>query len=124
MEFSELYEIAKATLNPRKLSRSAYAGSVAAAILTDKGNIYKGVCIDVPSSMGFCAEHSAIAAMVTAGESRIIKLVAVYHTGEVIPPCGRCRQFISQINDNNFQCEVMLKDKIVTISDLLPERWN
>ena len=124
MEFSKLYEIAKATLNPHELSRSAYAGSVAAAILTERGNVYKGICIDVPCSMGFCAEHAAIAAMITAGESRIVKMVAVYHTGEIVPPCGRCREFINQIDDNNYKCEVMLKDKVLTISDLLPERWN
>lgn len=124
MEFNKLYEIAKATLNPRELSRSTYAGSVAAAILTEQGNVYKGVCIDAPSSMGFCAEHAAIAAMITAGESRIVKMVAVYHTGEIVPPCGRCREFINQINDDNSKCEVMLKDRILTISDLLPEPWN
>ena len=124
MEFNELYKIAQGALNPRELSRSAYAGSVAAAILTERGNVYKGICIDVPCSMGFCAEHAAIAAMITAGESRIVKMVAVHHTGEIYPPCGRCREFINQINDNNYKCEVMLKDKILTISDLLPERWN
>lgn len=124
MEFKELYEIAKDSLNPRELSRSTYVGSVAAAILTKQGNVYKGVCIDTPSSMGFCAEHAAIAAMITAGESQIVKMVAVYHTGEIVPPCGRCREFINQIDDNNYKCEVMLKDKILTIADLLPERWN
>ncbi|MDF2587991.1 MAG: cytidine/deoxycytidylate deaminase family protein [Anaerocolumna sp.] len=124
MEFNELYEIAKNTLNPRELSKSSYAGSVAAAILTDKGNVYKGVCIDTPSSMGFCAEHAAIAAMITAGENRIIKMVAVYESGEVVPPCGRCREFINQIHDENYKCEVLLKDRVATIDELLPERWN
>ena len=38
----------------------ATAGTVAAAFLTDKGNVYTGVCIDVPAGMGFCAEHSAV----------------------------------------------------------------
>ena len=40
MEFSKLYEIAKATLNTHELSRSSYTGSVAAAILTERGNVY------------------------------------------------------------------------------------
>lgn len=124
MEFNKLLEIAKDTLNPHELSRSTYAGSVAAAILTDKGNVYKGVCIDTTSSMGFCAEHAAIAAMVTAGESRIIKLVAFHEKYGIVPPCGRCREFINQINDENYKCEVQLKDKILTIAQLLPERWN
>ena len=89
MEFEELYQIAKNTLNPRSLTEDASAGSVAAAILTEAGNVYRGVCIDVPCSIGFCAEHAAIAAMVTAGEAHIVKMVAVYQDGSIIPPCGR-----------------------------------
>lgn len=86
MEFDELTDIAYRTLNPRELSDSSYAGSVAAALLTDLGNVYRGVCIDTPCSMGFCAEHAAIAAMVTAGESRIVKLVAVSRMQELFRP--------------------------------------
>lgn len=74
--------------------------------------------------MGFCAEHAAIAAMITAGETRIIKIVSVYKDETVIPPCGRCRELINQINDENYKREVLLKNKIVTISQLLPEMWN
>ena len=86
MNFDELYKIAAETVNERKLSDYTSAGSVAAAILTDKGNVYKGVCIDAPCSMGFCAEHAAIAAMITAGESRIIKMVAaVSYTHLTLP---------------------------------------
>ena len=125
MTFEELYDIAKKTLKPRKLSKSSYAGSVAAAILSESGKVYTGVCIDTPSSMGFCAEHAAIAAMITAGENRIVKLVSVYKDGTIIPPCGRCREFISQIHDDNYKCEVMVKkDTVVTIYDLLPYRWE
>ena len=125
MNFDELYEIAKRTLNPKKLSRSSYAGSVAAAILSESGRVYTGVCIDTPSSMGFCAEHSAIAAMITAGENRIVKLISVYKDGTIISPCGRCREFICQIHDDNNKCVVMVKkDTVVTVDDLLPNRWE
>lgn len=125
MTFEELYKIAKDTLNPRKLSQDSYAGSVSAAILSEEGNVYKGVCIDTPSSMGFCAEHAAIASMITAGENRIMKLVAVYKDGTVIPPCGRCREFVSKLHDDNHKCEVLVdKDTILTIGDLLPRQWT
>ena len=93
MEWNALLQIAKDTLNPRQLSENSYAGSVAAALVTDKGNVYKGVCIDTPCSMGFCAEHAAIAAMITAGEDRIEKIVAVCEDGDIVAPCGRCREF-------------------------------
>lgn len=125
MEFNELLGIAKDTLNQRKLSKIASAGSVAAAILSDKGNVYTGVCIDVPAGMGFCAEHSAVAAMITAGESKIVKMAAtgVDDNGCGCAPCGRCREFINSVHDENYLCEVILEDgTITTIENLLPYR--
>lgn len=124
MEFEELRMIAKSTIHERQISRMASAGTVAAAILTDKGNVYTGVCIDTPAGMGFCAEHAAIAAMITAGESHIVKLVAIGVDDEIAcAPCGRCREFINAVDDENYRCEVMLEDgSITTIGELLPYR--
>lgn len=124
MKFEELTHIARETLYPRELSDSSSAGSVAAALVTDRGNVFRGVCIDTPCSMGFCAEHAAIAAMVTAGESRVEKLVAVSAESGIVSPCGRCREFLYQINHDNLQTEILLKSSIVTLADLLPHVWT
>lgn len=124
MDFRELIKIATDTLNPVMLSESSAAGSIAAVLLTDAGNVYKGVCIDTPCGMGFCAEHAAIAAMITAGESRIVKIVAVSACNGVIPPCGRCREFMYQVNHANLRTEILLKDTIATLDSLLPDRWD
>ena len=123
MEFNELLEIAQNTLNKRDLTEDSSAGSVAAALLTDKGDVFRGVCIDTPCSMGFCAEHAAIAAMVTEGQSRIEKIVAVSEDG-VIAPCGRCREFIYQINHDNLDTKVLLNDGVHTLRELLPHIFN
>lgn len=120
MEFHELIKHANAVYGSRKIARNAWVGSVAAAILSEKGRVFTGVCIDVSSGMGFCAEHAAVAAMITSGESRIIKMVAIGETG-VVPPCGRCREFVNQIHDKNIHTEVMVNDRtVVTLGDLLP----
>jgi cytidine deaminase len=64
--------------------------------------------------------------MVTAGEYRIAKIVAVWRderTGElfVVPPCGRCREFIRQIDEANLGTEVVLgPDTSLKLHDLLP----
>lgn len=122
---NDLLTIAKNTLHPRKLARGGKAGYVASALVTKDGNVYTGVAIDVACSIGFCAEHSAIAAMVTAGETRIKEIIAVHRDGRVLPPCGRCREFIVQIHNKNYSCEVHLPgDRIVPLSTLLPERWD
>lgn len=73
--------------------------------------------------MGFCAEHSAIAAMITVGENRIVKMIAVYKDETIMPPCGRCREFVCQVHDDNYKCEVMVKkDTVLTSDNLLPYR--
>jgi len=125
VDFDELYENAKRVLNPRRLSESVEVGGVGSALLTDKGNVYLGVCIDTASSMGFCAEHAAAAAMVTAGENVIKKMVAVSWDGAVLPPCGRCREFITQLADENFETEVLVREDVVArLGDLLPYNWR
>jgi cytidine deaminase len=99
-------------------------GDVGCALLSDGGNIYLGVCIDVACGMGFCAEHNAIGSMVTGGESKIKKIVAVLGDGKVIPPCGRCREFMRQIDQANMETEVILDaEKVVKLSELIPYPW-
>jgi len=121
----ELIEKAKSVLKPRKIKHGFTVGDVGCALLTNKGNIYLGVCIDTASGMGFCAEHSAIAAMVTHGEHIIKKIVAVAENGTPIPPCGRCREFMHQIHEENLEAEVIIKkNKSVKLKDLLPFTWD
>lgn len=121
MTFDELHQRAKAVLNPRRLSPSAEAGSVGAALESESGQIYVGVCIDTASSLGFCAEHAAAAAMITAGENRVVKMVAVDWDGSVLAPCGRCREFIIQLHPDNFKAEVMVNaTTVVALRELLP----
>jgi len=121
----ELTEMAKSVLNPRKTKQGSIFGEVGCALVTDKGNVYLGVSIDVGCGMGFCAEHSAIAAMVTHGEHVIEKIVAVVEDGKPIPPCGRCREFMREIHEENSQAEVIIgKNKSVKLKELLPFPWD
>jgi cytidine deaminase len=83
-----------------------------------------GVCMDVACGIGFCGEHAAVASMVTHGESRIHTIVAVGPDGKELPPCGRCRELIFQIDAANADTRVLLpRGKIVTIHQLLPDHW-
>jgi cytidine deaminase len=125
MTFDDLYQLAKSVLNPRRLSNAAEAGGVGAALLTERGHVYTGVCIDTACSMGFCAEHAAAATMITAGENRVLKMIAVDWDGSILPPCGRCREFISQLHDDNLHAEVMVREGVIlTLRELLPYDWR
>jgi cytidine deaminase len=125
VEFTNLalIEKARSVVQPQQVGDRLF-GDVGCALLTEGGNLYLGVCIDTGSGTGFCAEHSAIAAMVTAGEYRIKKIVAVWLDGEevyVLSPCGRCREFMRQVDPANLDTEVILgSDFSLRLSELLP----
>jgi cytidine deaminase len=111
---------AKSLLNPRKIKHGCIVGDVGCALVASDGNTYLGVSIDAWSGMGFCAEHSAIAAMVTNGEHKIKKIVAVTKDG-IIPPCGRCRELMNQIHKENINAEIIIgKNKTIKLKKLLP----
>ena len=103
-----------------------FGGSVAAALLTEAGNVYVGVCIDTACSLGMCAERSAIAAMVTAGESRIRRIVAVMPGGGAGTPCGACRELMMQLDPAAREVEVLLdyeSRRVDRLGELVPGWW-
>lgn len=121
---AKLIEEAASVIQARKVG-DRLIGDVGCALLTAGSHIYRGVCLDLPSGIGFCAEHSAIAGMVTAGESRIAKIVAVWKDEHdalhILSPCGRCRELIRQIDPANMDTEVILDhNRSVSLDDLLP----
>ena len=125
--WQELYDMAKERLNPRVLTPFMEAGGVAAAILTNKGNVYVGVCIDTCCSLGMCAERNAIANMITNGESRIVKLVCVMGDGRVGSPCGACREMMMQLDKHSPKIEILTDLETlstVTLGDLVPDWWG
>ncbi len=120
----ELIKRAESLLKPHKVGDRMF-GDVAAIIITDKGSVYPGVCIDTGSGTGYCAEAAAIGSMVTAGEYKIRKVVAVWKDSNgityVVPPCGRCREFIRQIDESNLEAEIILdKKETAKLNELLP----
>lgn len=123
-EFEVLKEIAKKLAGDKVVSNYVRCGHVACALLTDKGNVYTGISINAKCGIGFCAEHSAIADMLKAGESKIVKLVSASENSVVVP-CGRCLEFIRQVNDENINAKVLLgNNEVKTVDTLLPVRWN
>jgi cytidine deaminase len=59
--------------------------------------------------------------MITAGEFRIQTIAAVLEGGRVIPPCGRCRELIYQIDKRNARTRILISNEIaVTLKELLP----
>ena len=125
--WTELYDAAKAVLKPRDVSRFIEAGGVAAAIESASGKIYVGVCVDSACTLGICAERNAIFNMITNGEDAMKRVVAINSKGGAIPPCGACRELMSQMMPEDYKSVEVMMDyengRIVTLGDLTPEWW-
>ena len=125
--WDKLYEEAEKVLRPRKVSSIVEAGGVAAAIEAQSGKIYTGVCVDGACTLGICAERNAIFNMITCGESKIRRVIAVNWDGKAMPPCGACRELMSQIMPEDYKnVEIMLdydKKEVVTLGELTPKWW-
>lgn len=124
MKDGELIKKAKDLVKPKKLSREAVAGEVGSALITDKGNVYTGISLHASCGIGVCGEHTAIGNMLTNGETRIKKIVAVGAEG-IYRPCGRCRELMYQVDLKNADTDVIIgENEIVKLKDLLPKYWQ
>lgn len=125
--WDKLYREANGVLNPRKVSDLIESGGVAAAIEAGSGKIYTGVCVDGACTLGICAERNAIFNMLTCGESTIRRVIAVNWDGKTMPPCGACRELMTQLMPKDYgKIEIMLdydSGRVVTLSELTPEWW-
>lgn len=125
--WKEMYDAARAVLNPRRISEYVTAGEVAAAVLSKSGKIYTGVCIDTCSTLGICAERNAIFNMVTNGEQEIDKVLCILPDGSNGAPCGACRELMVQLMAGRYHdVEIMLdyaSGRIAKLGELTPEWW-
>ena len=125
--WEKLYCEARKVQKGRVISPFIEAGGVAAALLTKKGSIYVGVCIDTASTLAMCAERNAIANMITNGEHQIDKMVAVVEDGSVGAPCGACREYMMQLDKDSGDIEILVdfeKRRIVRLKELIPDWWG
>lgn len=100
---------------------------VGAAILTPSGTIHAGCNVENASfPEGWCAETSAIAHMVAAGERRIAEIAVVAEKMPRITPCGGCRQRIREFGSPDtlvHLCDAEGIVETVTLGDLLPKAF-
>lgn len=120
---TKLVEAARDVCGDFQLTDDFSAGGVGAAIRTVSGKVYTGICIDLACGLGFCAEIAAIAEMLKDRETHIKHIVAVSGP-RILPPCGRCRETMAQIDPRNMDSEVILgMERTVNLRQLLPEHW-
>ena len=116
----------------RRVRESAYAPysgfKVGAAVRGASGAVYTGCNVEnVSYPEGTCAEAGAIAAMVAAGETRLVEVAVIADSQGPVPPCGGCRQKLAEFG--RAETPVLLAttrgDRLATtIGELLPGRFD
>ena len=110
-------------------SYSPYSGfQVGAAVRGRSGAVYAGCNVENAAyPEGVCAEATAIAAMVMAGE-RVIREVCVIGPGDaLVTPCGGCRQKIREFAGQDTAIHICGPEgyrRSFTLADLLPESFG
>lgn len=126
MKIEELVEESKIAMEKAYVPYSKF--KVGAALLTADGKVYHGCNIENAAySMANCAERTAIFKAVSEGDRDFTTLVVVADTDRPVPPCGACRQVITELCPKDMKVVLTnLKGdmKEVTLEELLPGAFS
>jgi cytidine deaminase len=95
-DWQALFQAARAAREGAYVPYSRYP--VGAALLCDSGTVYRGCNIENAAySACVCAERTALFAAYAAGERRFLAMAVVAASDRPVPPCGVCRQVLSEL---------------------------
>ncbi len=111
----------------REVRRRAYAPysryPVGAAALVDDGRIVVGCNVENAAyGVALCAECGLISSLVAEGGGRLIAFTCVNGNGEVIMPCGRCRQLLNEHGDADLLMDT--PEGVWTLAQVLPQSFG
>lgn len=119
--WDELRTAAKAAMRQAYAPYSNYR--VGAAALVDDGRIVSGCNVENASyGCGLCAECGLVSALQASGGGRLVAFACCDGDGNVLMPCGRCRQLL-----NEFKAPDMLIDTprgILPFDEILPQSFG
>lgn len=118
-------ELVAAARRVRENAHAPYSRfKVGAAVRAASGLVYTGCNVEnVAYPEGTCAEAGAIAAMVAAGEKRLIAVAVIADSPTPVPPCGGCRQKLAEFGAGDVSVTLATTDGLshqTRIADLLP----
>jgi cytidine deaminase len=98
---------------------------VACAMRTRSGHVFSAVHLEANvGRVAVCAEAIAIGMGAAAGDTAIELIVAVDHNGNVVAPCGMCRELISDYSPTaHVIVPSVAGPAVVGIGELLPNKY-
>src|SRR3954465_9565717 len=111
----------------REAMAKAYAPysrfKVGAAALVDDGRVVSGCNVENASyGLGLCAECGLVSSLHATGGGRLVALVCVDQHGEVLMPCGRCRQLLWEHGGADLVVQTV--SGVRPMSEVLPDAFG
>jgi cytidine deaminase len=123
---AQLWQAARAAQARAYAPYSRYA--VGAALLDDQGAIHAGCNVENAAyPQGWCAEASALSALVMAGATRVRAVLVLGSGGAWITPCGGCRQKLREFCDADVPVQCATAEAlgpVYTLEQLLPHSFG
>ena len=96
---------------------------VGAAALTEDGRVVSGCNVENASyGLTLCAECALVSALHMSGGGRLVAFVCVDGNGDVLMPCGRCRQLLFEHGGNDLV--INMPSGRAPMSVVLPEAFG
>jgi cytidine deaminase len=97
---------------------------VGAAALVDDGRVVVGCNVENASyGVGLCAECGLVSALQAGGGGRLVAFTCVGPDGELLMPCGRCRQLLYEFGGRELLVETVARG-VVPMSEVLPDAFG
>ncbi|WP_424189599.1 cytidine deaminase [Actinokineospora sp. G85] len=106
------------------LAYCPYSGlRVGAAALVDDGRVITGCNVENASyGVGLCAECALAGQLALTGGGRLVALACRSGAGDLLMPCGRCRQIIHELGGPS--CLVDTAAGPLPMSEVLPHAFG
>jgi cytidine deaminase len=111
----------------REVMQRAYAPysqfPVGAAALVDDGRVVVGCNVENASlGVGLCAECGLVSALHASGGGRLVAFACVDKHGNVLMPCGRCRQLLYEHGGPDLMLDTV--SGIKPMREVLPDAFG
>ena len=112
----------------RERAYAPYSGfKVGAALLASSGEIYQGCNVENASlGLTICAERNALAHGIVCGKQEFSAIAIVTDAPKPTPPCGACRQALSEFSPELTVIMQTLngEEQVLSLDNLLPHRFG
>jgi cytidine deaminase len=117
-------ELKSAAAEAMRHAYAPYSGyPVGAAALVDDGRVVSGCNVEnAAHGVTLCAECGLVSSLHLSGGGRLTHFVCVNRDGEVIMPCGRCRQLLWE--NGGPELQVMTVRGVRPMTEVLPDAFG